>query len=109
MFTVADFVRVLQGMNQFLLAEIILEFPEEVEPYLDKIQAKLIEKGVIPAAAAPADFTPSEQAVLPLLRELDNALRSGGSEAALEAFRRMANDPTQRSLLRAVVQGSVAA
>lgn len=104
-FTIDDFVSVLEGFGSpdtMLVAELVRRHPEVVRPFLGRLQARLVSKGVIPAEEP--GITDAEQAVQPLLRKLDDALRSGGSEAALAELRAMAADPQSRRILQAVVE-----
>ncbi len=65
-FTVQDFIAVLRDNGADELSELITEFPEEVEPFLDRIQVRLVDKGMMapppppvePVAVAPVAVEP---------------------------------------------------
>jgi len=54
-------------------------------------------------AAVDADLSPVEAAVLPLLRELDAALSSGGALAAMDTFNAQIKDTANRNAYLAVL------
>lgn len=72
-------------------------------PMLPAITAKATEKGLwSPPGGAAATFSAAEAAALPLLRDLDAALQSGGAEAAMTLWRQLVADPSSRSTLAGV-------
>lgn len=111
MFSLDDFQDFLRSKSMDRLAFLVGKYPEEVEPYLPKIRAKLIAKGLltdappVPVAPIPAatGLSPVEEAVLPLLRELDAALSQGGGSAAMETFHRQIKDIGNRNAYLAVL------
>lgn len=104
MFTLADFVAFLRGINAPERAVYLIEkYPADVEPFLPKIYARLVAKGMIqPDAPAVSDasLTADERALIPYLRDLDQVLREGGHDAAMARLRQHMQDPTARELFR---------
>lgn len=101
MFTMADFVAVLRerGAPERVIY-LVEKYPGEIEPYLGKIHEKLVAKGIIRVAGGPAALTGDEEKLLPYLRELDDVLRDGGHDAAMERLRQFMGDPVARELFR---------
>lgn len=90
-FTVEDFLRVLREKGLDRMAYLVGQHPDVVEPFLGKIEARLIEKGILaaPAPAAPAVLSDRE-GWTQLADLVDSALADQPSalrEALKQAFR----------------------
>lgn len=103
MFTLADFVNVLRQRGApDRVVYLVEKYPDEIEPFLDKIHKRLVAKGIITATAEGGDgaLTEDERALVPYLKELDQVLREGGHDATMERLRQFMADPTARELFR---------
>lgn len=71
-----DFVLFLQGKGMDRFASLVEKYPDVVEPFLDKIHARLIEKGLLsaPAAAAPSGELTDREGWTQLAGLVDEAL-----------------------------------
>lgn len=113
--TFADLLAFLRGRGMDRLAFLFEKYqdgPEvgELKTMLPALGRKLAEKGhwsppvaVAPVPVATADLSPLEESVLPLLRELDAALASGGPEAAMQTFHAQIKDVQNRNAYLAVL------
>lgn len=99
MWTFQDFLRYCadRGAPEAVLRA-LRNHPEIVEPLLPALHARLV------APRAP-DLSEADQAALPLLRELDEALASGGHAGGLAKFAEFMADPHKKAVLRAASAG----
>ena len=102
-FTFEDLLGVLQQAGMQETADLFATWRSYVEPrlasMLPKMGARFQQKGLW---AAGETFTAEERTALPFLRQLDDALRAGGSEAAMQMWREFMASPPARDALAAV-------
>jgi hypothetical protein len=103
MFTLDEFLNVLRQRGApDRVVYLVQKYPDEIEPFLDKIHKRLVAKGLLTATPEGGDgaLTDDERALVPYLRELDTVLREGGHDAAMERLRQYMGDPAARELFR---------
>jgi hypothetical protein len=102
-FTYEDLLAVLRNVGQTETAALFTEWRSYVEPKLSpllpKIGARLIEKGLWSSGST---FTPQEEEALVYLRQMDKALKAGGSEACMALWRQFVSVPHSRDALAAI-------
>lgn len=89
-FTVADFQTLLRGLGQARVAELVGKYPDEIEPHLEKIEARLRAKGLLPevvVAPAPSGELDDRTAWTMLSELVDTALNDQPAELR-EALKR---------------------
>jgi hypothetical protein len=93
-FTIAAFQQFCQEKGLGRLAELVGKYPEEVEPYLPKIEARLREKGLLSGGAAAGGPLSDREAWLMLADLVPKALGDQPAEvqsALITAFREEAS------------------
>lgn len=107
-FTYDDFLTFARSLNPeaaALFAKYRALQEPKLAPMLPKLGAKLREKGLWPPGGASGDddgFSAEERAALVYLRQLNEALKTGGSEAGMQLWRDLVARPESRNALAAV-------